>query len=304
MVTANIRLCRDEDFSQIVDIATDHLGQVRSEAEGVISWASKDKSAQIFVAEADIKVVGFLMLQWTGLGWNRIAEIGWIAVHPEYRRKGLGSGLTKRMEDYAKEKGIRKVYVEPSVRNDIAIRFFVKNGYDFESGRKDWYKDGENSAILGKHLQRGRPDTRLKGLSNIILRRFEERDEDGIRSIYPEFFEDNPQLRSEEGFIVAEMDGQIVGFYVITTHSTYPWWDRNVKSWCEIIELHVYNKFYRRGIGTQLVQNALDYARSKGVENIYVMTGEDNVKARGLYEKCGFEEFERKIRYKQTIQRG
>lgn len=74
-----------------------------------------------------------------------------------------------------------------------------------------------------------------------------------------------------------------------------------MKSWCEIVELHVYHKLWRRGIGTKLVLKALDYARSKGVEATYVVTGENNVPARRLYEKCGFKEYERKIRYKTTI---
>lgn len=135
----------------------------------------------------------------------------------------------------------------------------------------------------------------------LTFRRFDEGDVEGIRSIYQEFFEDCPQLKSEEGFIVAEMDGQIVGFFVITSYSTYPWWDREVKSWCEIIELHVYHKLWRRGIGTQLVLKALDYAKSKGAEAVYVVTGEDNVPARRLYEKYGFKEYEHKIRYRRSF---
>ncbi len=140
-----------------------------------------------------------------------------------------------------------------------------------------------------------------KDLLNLSFRRFEERDVEGIRRIYEEFFEDRPELRSEEGFIVAEMDGKIVGFFVVTSPNTPAWWDK-VKSWCEIVELHVYHKLWRRGIGTQLVQKALEYARSKGAEAVYVMTGDANVPARRLYEKCGFREYERKIRYKKTIQ--
>jgi len=61
---------------------------------------------------------------------------------------------------------------------------------------------------------------------DLLFRRFEEGDVEGIRRIYPAFFEDCPQLKAEEGFIVAEMNGQIVGFFVVTTHMTYPWWDR------------------------------------------------------------------------------
>lgn len=138
-------------------------------------------------------------------------------------------------------------------------------------------------------------------LPKVSFRRFEERDVEEIRRIYPDFFEDCPQLRSEEGYIVAEMDGQIVGFFVITTHMTYPWWEREVKSWCEIVELHVYHKLWKKSIGTQLVQKALVYAKSKGVEVVYVVTGETNVPARRLYDKCGFKEYERKIRYKKSL---
>ena len=302
MFQIEVRSYKDEDFSQVVDLAVGLVrGQVRSEAEGVIRWASKDKSAQIFVAEADNKVVGFLVLQWPGTGWNRVAEIGWIAVLPRYQMKGIGSNLITKMEEYAKNEGFRKVYVEPSVINDAAIRFYVKNGYNYEATRKDWYKDGEDSVILGKHLQRRRLLTEYKNMLELVFRRFEERDEDGIRRIYEQFFEDCPQLRHEDGFIVAEMNRQIVGFFVITTHNNYPWWDRNVKAWYEIVELHVYHELWRRGIGTQLVLKALEYAKTKGVDAVYVVTGEDNVRARGLYLKCGFTEYERKIRYKRTV---
>ena len=151
-VAPNMRLYRDEDFSQVVEIAVDLLVEDRERVEGVILWASRSDSAQVFVADADGKVVGFLMLEWLGTSWNRVAEIGWIAVLPKFQRKGFGSALIEKMEKYAKERGMRKVYVEPSADNEIAIHFYVKNGYKPEAMRKDWYKDGEDSVILGKHL--------------------------------------------------------------------------------------------------------------------------------------------------------
>lgn len=36
-------------------------------------------------------------------------------------------------------------------------------------------------------------------------------------------------MKSEDGFIVAEMNGQIVGFFVGVSQMTCPWWDRGVK---------------------------------------------------------------------------
>jgi ribosomal protein S18 acetylase RimI-like enzyme len=142
----------------------------------------------------------------------------------------------------------------------------------------------------------------LKDMPRLSFRRFEERDTEGIRRIYPQFFEDCPELKDEEGFVVAEIARAIVGFVVVTSHSTSPWWDREISSLCEIEELHVYHKLWRTGIGTKLVQKALEYAKSKGAEAIYVGTGEDNYRARGLYEKCGFTEHRRLIRYRLRIQ--
>ncbi len=154
MITRNVRLYKDEDFAQVVEIAVGPLRQNREDAEGVIRWASRSDSAEVFVAEVEGEVAGFLTLEWPGTWWNRVAEIGWIAVLPNYQRKGFGSALMKEMERYAEDKGIRKVYVEPSAENEVAIHFYIKNGYKPEAMRRDWYRDGEDSVILGKHLLR------------------------------------------------------------------------------------------------------------------------------------------------------
>lgn len=66
-------------------------------------------------------------------------------------------------------------------------------------------------------------------------------------------------------------------------------------------KLHAYHKLWKRGAGTQLVQEALACARSKGAEVVYVVTAETNVLARRLYEKCGFKEYERKVRCRRSL---
>lgn len=152
MFSHYVRLYKEEDFAQVVEIAIESLRQNREDAEGTIRWASRSDSAEVFVTEADEKVVGFVMLEWPGTGWNKVAEIGWIAVLQKHQRKGFGSALLAKMEEYAHDKGFRKVYVEPSVENDVALHFFIKNGYKPEAMRKDWYKDGEDSIILGKYI--------------------------------------------------------------------------------------------------------------------------------------------------------
>jgi len=142
---------RGEDFSQVVEIALDLLVEDRERVESTIRMASRSDSFQLFVAEADGMVVGFLMLELKG--WNKdLAHIYWIAVRWEHERKGHGSLLIKEMENWAKEKGVRKVYVATDSDNKIAIPFYIKNGYKPEGVLKDYAKDGEDVLFLGKHL--------------------------------------------------------------------------------------------------------------------------------------------------------
>ncbi len=154
MVTPILRLYRDEDFSQVVEIALDLLVEDKERVEGVIRLASRSDRFGLFVAEADGKVVGFLLLEL--IGWDsaraRVAQIYWIAVRWEYQRKGFGSALVKKMEQYAKNRGIRKVFVETNTDNKITMHFYIENGYKPEAVRKDYFKEGEESVILGKYL--------------------------------------------------------------------------------------------------------------------------------------------------------
>jgi ribosomal protein S18 acetylase RimI-like enzyme len=84
--------------------------------------------------------------------WNQTSRIGWIAVVPCYRRKGFGSKLLKKAEVYAKGRGIRKLYLDTEANNTRALSFYVKNKYITEGLLKDYYKDGSDGILLGKHL--------------------------------------------------------------------------------------------------------------------------------------------------------
>jgi ribosomal protein S18 acetylase RimI-like enzyme len=57
---------------------------------------------------------------------------------------------------------------------------------------------------------------------------------------------------------------------------------------CYLEELYVVPARRRCGIGTALVTAALDHARERGAAFAYLGTGEDDVGARALYERLGF----------------
>ena len=45
----------------------------------------------------------------------------------------------------------------------------------------------------------------------------------------------------------------------------------------------------RRGIGTQIIEAALKLARKRGVDSIELNVNKDNIPAKALYKKMGFE---------------
>ena len=57
-----------------------------------------------------------------------------------------------------------------------------------------------------------------------------------------------------------------------------------------INELVVSQAYRGRGIGQALVAKARDEALSRGMDEIEVGTEQDNLAARSLYQKCGFDQ--------------
>ncbi|QIZ08648.1 GNAT family N-acetyltransferase [Priestia megaterium] len=78
---------------------------------------------------------------------------------------------------------------------------------------------------------------------------------------------------------VAESDGQIIGVYVLlpTRHETV-----------ELVNIAVIDTQHGRGIGKQLIINAIRTAKSKGYRTIEVGTGNSSIGQLALYQKCGF----------------
>lgn len=78
---------------------------------------------------------------------------------------------------------------------------------------------------------------------------------------------------------VAESNGQIVGSYVLL--KTRP-------ETVELVNIAVEVTLHGRGLGKQLVMNAIEVAKSKGYKTIELGTGNSSIEQLALYQKCGF----------------
>jgi len=82
-------------------------------------------------------------------------DLYWIAVHPEFQRRGLGRRLIKETERRIHKAGGRRIYVDTSQRAEYAsTRIFYENcGYRLEATLKDFYAPGDGKAIYLKILK-------------------------------------------------------------------------------------------------------------------------------------------------------
>jgi ribosomal protein S18 acetylase RimI-like enzyme len=85
-------------------------------------------------------------------------------------------------------------------------------------------------------------------------------------------------------FLVAEIKGIVTGFINFTTRKTILHQDLSGL----IDELVVTKEFRDKGIGQQLVLDAIKRCRQLGCCEIEVTTEKTNTKAKEFYKKCGF----------------
>jgi ribosomal-protein-alanine N-acetyltransferase len=100
--------------------------------------------ARCWVAAEDRRVVAMLVL------WLIVdeAHIATIAVHPEFRRKGLGERLLVYALNAAREEGARRAFLEVRAGNLGAQDLYNKYGFIVDGLRLKYYKDNNEDAIL------------------------------------------------------------------------------------------------------------------------------------------------------------
>ena len=82
----------------------------------------------LFVAVADDQIIGSAMSGFDGhRGW-----VYYVAVHPEYRRRGIGTALMKKVESAMIDMGCLKLNLQIRADNEHVKLFYESLGYDVE----------------------------------------------------------------------------------------------------------------------------------------------------------------------------
>ena len=71
-----------------------------------------------------------------------------IAVHPDFRKKGIGSGILTMLIEYATDKSASLINLELRESNENAYNMYKKFGFETVGKRKEYYSDNKEDALL------------------------------------------------------------------------------------------------------------------------------------------------------------
>lgn len=112
-----------------------------------------DNDISVFIVAVDEeneKVVAYAGV-WLTLDFGDITNI---AVHPDYRREGLGSRLLSTIVDLCKERDIERVCLEVKETNLSAIEFYKKSGFLQDGIRKKYYQNTYDAYLMSLDLKK------------------------------------------------------------------------------------------------------------------------------------------------------
>jgi GNAT superfamily N-acetyltransferase len=126
-----------------------YLRQMRSTAKNRVwtRWAGSmvephGMPLSGYVWEEDGRVTGNLSLIPFSSNGKRLYLIANVAVHPEYRRKGIARALTSAAIDHASARGTKNVWLQVRDDNEAAIRLYSSMGFVEQARRTTWQNWG------------------------------------------------------------------------------------------------------------------------------------------------------------------
>jgi ribosomal-protein-alanine N-acetyltransferase len=103
-----------------------------------------NRNSRCWVAEVEERVVAALVI-WRVLDEAHIATI---AVHPDFRQRGIGKALLKTGMDAAYAEGARIYHLEVRAGNLAAQKMYTDFGYEIVGRRPKYYQDNGEDALL------------------------------------------------------------------------------------------------------------------------------------------------------------
>lgn len=147
VIEVKVRRASLEDLDKVYDIEV--LSFKNPYPKALLEFYLNLYSDLFLVAEVCGRVVGYII---GVIKWSILGHILSIAVHPNFRRRGIGSALLREEEYIMKCRGVRVVRLEVRTSNKPAIAMYRKFGYTIAFIKPHYYEDGEDAYVMFKIL--------------------------------------------------------------------------------------------------------------------------------------------------------
>jgi len=225
-------------------------------------------AGRVFVGESDGGLVGAYVLG--NQQYNSIELLN-IAVEERFQGRGYGNDLLQHAIQTATVMGKQKLIVGTGNSSIGQLAFYQKSGFEIKQLVPNYFVENYaepiwEEGIQCKHLIR--LELSLESGSsaggNLMIRLLEEPDcyvisqafnvqgWDKPKAQYIKYLEE--QRAKKRSVLVAFRDGEFAGYLTICWQSAYPPFSE--KGIPEVVDFNVLKKFQRRGIGTQLMDEA------------------------------------------------
>ena len=108
---------------------------------------------EFLIAQIGDRVAGYA---WYGpiAGSDVSQDLYWIAVSPEWRGRGIGAFIMRKVEDAVRAQGARQIYADTSSSAKYAEtrRFYLSQGFRQQALLPDFYRPGDGKVIFTKRI--------------------------------------------------------------------------------------------------------------------------------------------------------
>lgn len=138
-------------FAETLDIdGRRYIRQMRLAANNPRGMGLTDRFSPAlngYVWEEDERIVGNLSLLPMVAVRQRSYLIANVAVHPDYRRRGIASLLTEAALEFISKRGIQSIWLQANANNPIAVGLYKKFGFVEQVSRTTWHSIPNAQAV-------------------------------------------------------------------------------------------------------------------------------------------------------------
>lgn len=105
-----------------------------------------------WIAEDNFVMAGFAIVGWAEHENDIAAYIETIEVLPEFRSRGMGAELLRRVEATARTASARTLWLHVDITNVSAIRLYKRHGFVARGSEEHFYAPGRGAHLYAKRL--------------------------------------------------------------------------------------------------------------------------------------------------------